>query len=279
VTSSHHRQLAIGFIGGGNMAQAIIGGLLRAGHAPDRIAIAEPAAAAHDRLRALDQRLAIGTANATVAAHAELLVLAVKPQVLPDVLAALASVRRPPGQTVLSIAAGFSLERLAAALGPGAALVRVMPNQPALVGAGMAVLVAAPGLSTQQRSAAEYLAGASGEALWLEDESLMDAVTAVSGSGPAYFYLVMEILEATARELGLPPAAAALLVRQTAAGAARAAGLPQADLVALRSSVTSPGGTTAAALAVLEQAGFGEALRRAVIAARDRGVALGRSQN
>ncbi len=272
-----NENLKIGFIGGGNMAQAIIGGLLRAGHAPSCIAVAEPAAAAREKLARLNAALTINAANASVAAQPEVLVLAVKPQVMAAVLAELAPVARPRGQLVMSVAAGVTLDTLARGLGAAIAAVRVMPNQPALIGEGMSVLVASPGATAAQKAQAQYIAESTGRALWISDESLMDAVTAVSGSGPAYFYLLMEIMEDTAVQLGLPRETARVLVRQTALGAARTAGMPDSELPALRAGVTSPGGTTAAALAVLDAAGIRDILRRALVAARDRGAELGRS--
>ncbi len=271
-----HGKTQIGFIGGGNMAQAMAAGLLRAGHAPEALAVAEPLATTRTRWQELHATIRTGSDNAAVAADAAVLVLAVKPQVMPAVLAGLAALARPRGQLVISVAAGVTLATLARSLGAGTPAVRVMPNQPALVGAGMAVLVASPAVDDAGREQARHVAESTGRALWLDDESLMDAVTAVSGSGPAYFYLLMELMERTAIELGLPPDVARTLVRQTATGAARAAAMPDADVAALRASVTSPGGTTAAALAVLEQAGIGRILSRALTAARDRGAELGR---
>jgi pyrroline-5-carboxylate reductase len=270
-----NQQLGIGLIGGGNMAQAIVGGLLRAGHDPGRIAVAEPMAAARERLAALHDAIAIGSGNEAVAAGAELLVLAVKPQVLPAVLAALGAVRRPQAQLVVSIAAGITLATLGDALGAGTPVVRAMPNQPALVGEGMTVLVASPAVSAAQKAQAQYVAEATGRALWIGSEALMDAVTAVSGSGPAYFYLLMELMEDAAVKLGLPAGTARTLVRQTALGAARAVTATEQEPAALRASVTSPGGTTAAALAVLESAGLGDIVLGAITAARDRGAELG----
>lgn len=275
----NNQQLGIGLIGGGNMAQAIVGGLLRAGHEPGRIAVAEPAAAARARLAALHGAIAVGTANEAVAAGAEILVLAVKPQVTPAVLAELATTHRPLGQLVVSIAAGITLATLGDTLGAGASVVRAMPNQPALVGEGMTVLVASAAVSAAQKAQAQYVAEATGRALWIGDEGLMDAVTAVSGSGPAYFYLLMEIMEDAATRLGLPAETARTLVRQTALGAARAVTATGGEPAALRASVTSPGGTTAAALAVMESAGFADVVLRAITAARDRGAELGRGRH
>lgn len=271
-----NRNLKIGFIGGGNMAQAIVAGLLRAGHAPAAITVAEPGAAQRERLVALDPALRVIQSNEQVATGSAVLVLAVKPQVMPAVLAEIAGTRRPAGQLVISVAAGVTLATIARGLNAGVAAVRVMPNQPALIGEGMSVLVAAPGVGDAHKAQAVYIAGAAGRVIWIADESLMDAVTAVSGSGPAYFYLLMEMMEDAAVALGLTRDVAHILVRQTALGSARVAGAPGADVIALRESVTSPGGTTAAALAIMEQAGIREILRRALAAARDRGIELGR---
>lgn len=271
-----HRKLSIGFIGGGNMAQAIVAGLVRAGHEASLLAVAEPGEAQRARIAAIHNGIRAVTRNADVAANSKVLVLAVKPQVLPAVLMELAGVARPAGQLLISVAAGVRITAIAAAFDGVAPVVRVMPNQPALLGAGMSVLVAGATATANDRAQAEYIARSTGETLWLDDETLMDAVTAVSGSGPAYFYLLIEAMEATARELGLPAEAARTLVRQTALGAAMAAAVPGSDPAALRASVTSPGGTTAAALAVMEQAGLRETLRRAIVAARDRGTELGR---
>jgi pyrroline-5-carboxylate reductase len=268
--------LKIGFIGGGNMASAIVAGLLRADHAPAALAVADPSAESRRKVAALSGRLRISSANSEVAAAAEVLVLAVKPQVMPAVLAEIAAVKRPAGQLVVSVAAGTTLSTLAQALGAGLPAVRIMPNQPALIGEGMSVLVASPAATMAHRVQALYIAEATGRALWIGEESLMDAVTAVSGSGPAYFYLLMEIMEESAVALGLPPDTARTLVRQTALGAARTAGASERTLADLRAAVTSPGGTTAAALAVLDQAGIRDALKRALTAARDRGAELGR---
>lgn len=267
--------LEIGFVGGGNMAFAMVSGLIRTGHEARRIIVSDPAVAARERLRDLHAAIRVSDDNAAAAAAA-VLVLAVKPQVFPAVLAGIAARRRPPGQLVLSVAAGVTLATLAGALGAATATVRVMPNQPALVGEGISVLVASPAVTQSQRASAQYVAESSGKALWLDDEGLMDAVTAVSGSGPAYFYLLMEVMEQTGVELGLPAATARALVRQTALGAARSALPPDAEAAALRATVTSPGGTTAAALAVMDAAGVRDTLRRAIVAARDRGAELGR---
>lgn len=271
-----NQDLNIGFIGGGNMAQAIVGGLLRAGHPPANLAVAEPGEPQRERIAALNRAVRLMKSNPEAAAAADILVLAVKPQVMPAVLAELAAAKRAAAQLVLSVAAGVTLASLARGLGGPVPAVRIMPNQPALIGEGMAVLVASPEVSVAQKAQAFYIAEATGRAIWIGDESLMDSVTAVSGSGPAYFYLLMEMMEDAAVDLGLPRDVARILVRQTALGAARSAGDPASDAATLRASVTSPGGTTAAALTIMEQAGIRDILRRALAAARDRGAELGR---
>lgn len=272
----NNNESTIGFIGGGNMARAIVAGLLGAGHPPERLRIADPDPAQQARLRALDTGLAVTSDNAAAIQSADLIVLAVKPQVLPDVARAL---KPETGQLVVSVAAGVTLNALAGSLGTDTPCVRVMPNQPALVGAGMSVLCATPAVSSEQRQLAEYLAGAGGETAWIDDEPLMDAVTAVSGSGPAYFYLVMELLEDGARRMGIAPDVARQLAVQTAYGAglaARDAGLPPAEL---RRMVTSPGGTTQAALESLEQGDIRALFEQALEAARQRSAELGRADD
>lgn len=274
----NNQDLKIGFVGGGNMARAMAGGLIRAGHVPACLAVAEPDAGQRRLWAGLHRDISTGASNAVVAGAARVLVLAVKPQVLPAVAGELSGVPRPADQLIMSVAAGISLASIARSLRSEAPMVRIMPNQPALIGEGMSAMFASAGVSEVQKAQALYIAEATGRALWVSDEALMDAVTAISGSGPAYFYLLMELMEKSAVELGLPGDVAQALVRQTALGAARtAAASPAPGLEALRASVTSPGGTTAAALSVLEQAGIADILRRALLAARDRGRELGKS--
>ena len=268
------KDLDIGFIGGGNMAGAIIAGLLRSGHRPSRLQVADPSKDQMARLHSLHTELSLGSDNDAVAAGAELLVLAVKPQIMREVVQQLGP--RRDGQLVISIAAGLTLAQLQDWLGNASAIVRVMPNQPALVGAGMAVMVAGDGVNDQQRRQADYVMGATGESGWVEDESLIDAVTAVSGSGPAYFYLLMEILAEWARANGISDELATRLAVETARGAGLAAADARLSPEALRASVTSPGGTTAAAIGSLEDAGLRDIFRDALDAARRRSVELGR---
>ncbi|MEZ5562954.1 MAG: pyrroline-5-carboxylate reductase [Gammaproteobacteria bacterium] len=275
---SYH-DLTIGMIGGGNMARALVRGLLRGGHPAQHICIAEPDAGQRALVTALDPGLVIDANNTPVAQNAAVLVLAVKPQILPEVAAALASQRRPAGQLVMSVAAGITLRSLAGWLGANTPLVRVMPNQPATIGAGVSALAASAAVDTAGRQLAGYVAGTTGSALWLQDETLMDAVTAVSGSGPAYFYLLMECMERAARDLGLPPDLAAALTRETALGAARVVVETGTEPGALRAAVTSPGGTTAAALRIFEQADLAGIVQQALTAARDRSAELGKQRS
>lgn len=275
---SYH-DLTIGMIGGGNMARALVRGLLRGGHPAPHICIAEPDAGQRALVAALDPGLVIDANNTPVAQNAAVLVLAVKPQILPEVAAALASQRRPAGQLVMSVAAGVTLGSLAGWLGANTPLVRVMPNQPATIGAGVSALAASAAVDTAGRQLAGYIAGTTGSALWLQDETLMDAVTAVSGSGPAYFYLLMECMERAARDLGLPPDLAAALTRETALGAARVVVETGTEPGALRAAVTSPGGTTAAALRIFEQADLAGIVQQALTAARDRSAELGKQRS
>ncbi len=259
----------IGFIGGGNMARSLVGGLIAGGLDATRLQVAEPDAA---RRAELDERFGVTTSddNGAVASAVDVLVLAVKPQVLHAVVTRLAPVLGPRPPLLISIAAGVRAESIARWLGRPLALVRAMPNTPALVRSGATALFANPEVSAYQRSRAESIMRAVGQTLWIDDEALMDAVTALSGSGPAYFFLFMEALEQAAIDLGLEPGAARLLTLETAQGAARMALSSEEGPAQLRERVTSPGGTTEAALGVFAEGGFAALIARALAAARDR---------
>ncbi|HEV2332005.1 MAG TPA: pyrroline-5-carboxylate reductase [Gammaproteobacteria bacterium] len=267
------QNLNLAFIGGGNMARSLIGGLVQKGCDPRRIRVADPSV---EQLKLISARFPVEAVNDNLkaAAGADVLVFAVKPQVLKATAEGLADEVRRSRPLVISIAAGVTEPDLKAWLGGEAAIVRVMPNTPALLGAGAAALWANPAVSAAQKAIAQAMLEAVGIALWIEDESLMDAVTALSGSGPAYFFLLMELMEAAALELGLPPAAARQLTLQTAFGAARMALESGEPPAALRRQVTSPNGTTAAAIGAFEAAGLGDIVTRALTAARDRGRQL-----
>lgn len=262
------------FIGGGNMGRALIGGLLAAGHPVARIRVSDPDAACRAAC-AQDFAVATFADNARAASGATVVVLAVKPQQLREVARALAAVT-PADTLFLSIAAGITTTQLGAWLGAERAIVRAMPNTPALIGCGAAGLFANAHVDPAQRALAEQLLSAVGLALWLGDEALLDAVTALSGSGPAYYFLFLELMQQAALELGLPAEVAAPLARETAYGAARLARESVHDAATLRRQVTSPGGTTERALAEFAAADLAAIVSRALTAARDRAVELAR---
>jgi len=274
-----NRNLTIGFIGGGNMAQAIIRGLVKAGHPAENISVADPSISQRTISAAIDTSLFVTSDNAVVARSAQALVLAVKPQMMAEVAAGLGQQTRPAQQVIVSVAAGIRLDSLREWFGKTAAIVRVMPNQPALIGEGMSGLCATAEVDAIGRATVDYLLSATGKSVWFDDESLMDCVTALSGSGPAYFYLIMEIMQDVAIELGFDPRTARLLSTQTALGAAGVAAGSNEELALLRERVTSPGGTTAAALQVLENSGLRAIFRNALLAARDRAGELGQPTN
>lgn len=262
----------IGFIGAGNMATALAGGLVARGWDPAAIALSDAMPAA------LEAHAARGhftsTDNRAVLERADVLVLAVKPQVMARVLqplADLAQVRRP---LVISIAAGIPVASLAHWLGGDLPIVRAMPNTPALVQAGATGLYASPAVSREQRAGAEAILGAVGLTLWVQEERLIDAVTAVSGSGPAYFFYVMEAMMAAGEALGLDADTARALTLQTALGAAQMAITADVGPAELRRRVTSPGGTTERAVAAFDEAGLRAIFERALAACAARGAEL-----
>jgi pyrroline-5-carboxylate reductase len=259
------------FIGGGNMAAAIIGGLVASGTAPTDIEVVEINADARAQLAA---RFGVVTHGDLAQARLHgLIVLAVKPQQLPAVAATLA--RHVGAHLVLSIAAGVRVADLSRWLGGHARIVRAMPNTPALVQAGIAGLYAAPGLGHDARSQAESVLRAVGGVVWVDDESQLDAVTAVSGSGPAYVFYCIESLEAAALAQGLAAETARQLALQTFFGAAKLALESGEEPAVLRQRVTSKGGTTERGIAALEAAGVKAAMQQAVDAASRRSAELG----
>jgi len=259
----------IGFIGGGNMARSLIGGLTAGGVDSARISVAEPSA---DKCGELTSHFGVEAVidNTAVATNVDVLVLAVKPQVLREVIVGLAPhlASRPP--LLISIAAGVRVASIVRWLGQPLALVRAMPNTPALVRSGATALFANAQVTEGQRSRSESIMRAVGQTLWIDDEALMDTVTALSGSGPAYFFLFMEALEQAASELGLAPEAARLLTLETALGAARMALSSDESPATLRARVTSPGGTTEAALEVFAKSDLTALVARALQAAHNR---------
>lgn len=269
-------QPRIAFIGAGNMAASLIGGLRAQGVPAERIRASDPGAEQRAKISA-EHGIFICADNAEAVAGADVIVLAVKPQVMKSVCQALAP-HLTEGQLIVSIAAGIPCDSLERWLGEQAAavpaIVRCMPNTPALLGQGVSGLYATARVSAEQRQQAEQLLSAVGVALWLDDEQQIDAVTAVSGSGPAYFFLLIEAMTAAGEQLGLPRETAAQLTLQTALGAARMALESEVDAAELRRRVTSPNGTTEAAIKSFQAGGFEALVHQALNAAATRSAEL-----
>ncbi len=264
--------MRIAFLGGGNMAGALIGGLIARGVDARAISVVEVSPAAREKLAAR-HGVRVSTAPDAATQEADTLVLAVKPQDMRSALASFAS--RVEGKLVISVAAGLPLETLSRWLAGHRKLVRAMPNMPALIGAGVTGLYAPPEVGATERERAENVLAAVGEVVWVDDERLLDPVTAVSGSGPAYVFWFIEQLERSARSLGLAPEAARTLALATVLGAAKLAAASGESPQALRERVTSKGGTTEAALKVFDEERLAERFARAIEAASRRGAELG----
>lgn len=265
----------IAFVGAGNMAGSIIGGLVDSGHPAALISAADPFP---DSLRRPGEMAPVTTFsdNAEAVAGADVIILAVKPQVMAEACESIAQAVRESGALVISIAAGVTIATMAARLGQQAAIVRCMPNTPALLGCGASGLFANANVSAAQRQQAEHVVGAVGITCWVPDEGALDAVTALSGSGPAYFFLFMESMIEAGCRLGLDRETATTLALQTGLGAARMALEDSADLVELRRRVTSPGGTTERAVQRFEQDGLRRIVQDAMQAAADRAAEMAR---
>jgi pyrroline-5-carboxylate reductase len=259
----------IAFVGAGNMASSIVGGLIDSGHPAGSIRAADPYPASLENLRAIAP-VATFDNNADAVAGADVVILAVKPQVMAEVCESIAGAVAAAGALVISIAAGITIQSLENRLGDGAAIVRCMPNTPALLGAGATGLYANANVTDGQRRYAEQILRAVGIFDWVPTEQALDAVTALSGSGPAYFFLFMEAMIDAGCKLGLDRETATRLAQQTGLGAARMALENTVDLVELRRRVTSPGGTTQAAVESFEQAGLRKVVESAMQAAADR---------
>ncbi len=265
------RKLA--FVGGGNMAAALIGGLIKRGLPSSHIVVADPSP---EQRHTLIRQFGITAAadNAHAANGAEVVLLAVKPQQMRAVALALAPALRAAPALVISVAAGIPHAALARWFGAQVPVVRTMPNRPALNGFGATGLYAPSSVGAAYRALAETIMSAVSATVWVEHESQMDTVTALSGSGPAYFFLFMEALEAAAHERGLPQEVAHRLTLETAFGAAQMARNAAEPLAVLREQVTSQGGTTAAALEVLDAAGLRAIVAHAIAAAERRSAEL-----
>ena len=270
--SSSNQYPLIAMIGAGNMARAIIGGLIACGHPAGRLVAADPDTKTR-RAVFSEYEIATHAENRQAVAGADVVVLAVKPQVIDTVTEAIARAL-PDDCVVVSVAAGIPVARLRQGVGADRAVVRVMPNTPALHGAGATGMYAA-GCSEKQVQTVRTLFEAVGKVFEIADETLMDAVTAVSGSGPAYFFALAEALAAAGHAAGLDGETAEGLATQTATGSGVMLGTGEATAAELRQRVTSPGGTTAAALEALEKHEFSRIVRAAVDAALQRGRELG----
>jgi pyrroline-5-carboxylate reductase len=263
----------LAFIGGGNMARSLIGGLVARGANPASLRVAEPVDALRDAL-ARDFGVATFADNVEAITGAGTWVFAVKPQVMRPVCEALASRAQSAPPLIVSIAAGITTTQLERWLGGNLAVVRTMPNTPALLGAGVTGMYANSRTDAAGRERTQTLLSATGETVWIDDEAQMDAVTAVSGSGPAYVFLLAEAMQAAGVAEGLSPEAARTLALQTILGAGRMLTESDVDAAELRRRVTSPNGTTHAAITTFETGGFRELVARAIHAATVRGKTL-----
>lgn len=261
----------IAAIGAGNMAYSLVSGLLRAGFPPAQIRAADVSAAQLERFSALGARTF--TDNVAAIEDADIVLISVKPQILQAVVQALPILT---GQLVISIAAGIPVRTLQAGTSPAQPIVRCMPNTPALVGAGISGLYANEHVTPALRRQAAAMLESVGKVIWVNEEADIDVVTAVSGSGPAYFFYLMESMITAGVELGLDRDTATALTLETAWGAASLARSSDGDPATLRANVTSPGGTTARALAIMNDAGVGDAIVRALRGAAERSAELAR---
>ena len=263
-------ETVIGFIGAGNMAGSIIRGLIDAGKKPQSIFVAD---IDDEKLHSITTETSVNSAaTQKIPSLVDVLILAVKPQVMKSVCQELINVDTV--QLVISVAAGIKITQMEQWLNRETAIVRCMPNTPALVGEGATGLFANKLVSDHQRTLAQSIMGSVGLTSWMKNEKDMDTVTALSGSGPAYFFLLMEAMQEVAQELGLKKEVAENLVCQTAIGASKLIQQSNDSSLILRKKVTSPGGTTEKAINVFESGNIRGLVRDALIAARDRSIEL-----
>lgn len=269
------RSPIISFIGAGNMASAIIGGMLDSGFKAANIWASAPN---DSHLQSIRKRFGISvtTDNRYCAQQADMVVLAVKPQAMADVCRDIAPVVQNTNPLMVSIAAGLGTNTLDEWLGGGLSIVRVMPNTPSLVGKGAAGLFANESVNPAQKKMVQSVFEGIGMAVWVEDEAQLHSVTALSGSGPAYFFLMLESLEAAATEAGMDLKTARQLAIQTMAGAAEMAARSEHDPAQLKKNVMSPGGTTERAVNTFEQGGMGDLVKKAYNAAYKRSEEMAR---
>lgn len=263
----------IAILGAGNMGASLLGGLIKNKYNPAKLWITDTDSTKLERLKRLYQ-INTSTQNSEAIASADVIILAVKPQIIKQVIEEIVPAIKKQKPLILSIAAGVRMASIEQWAGNTIPLVRVMPNTPALIGCGASVLITNKNVTSEQRDIAESILRAVGLAVWIEDEKLMDVVTALSGSGPAYFFLMMESLQEAATELGLPSDIAKLLTIETAYGAARMALESHDDVVKLRKNVTSPGGTTEQGIKILEQENIRHIFLKTLNAAKQRSEQL-----
>lgn len=261
---------SIAFIGGGNMAQALIGGLLAQQISASQITVAEPVESLHAALK--KHGVGVTTSNEEAIKSADVVILAVKPQVMAQVLSPLREQFK--NQLIISIAAGVTISTLSRLLGGYTQIVRAMPNTPALIQAGATGLYASAAVDSKARELASQTLAAAGLVLWVEQENLLDAVTAVSGSGPAYFFYMMQAMIEAGESQGLTTEQATALTLQTALGAAKMASISEHTPAQLRKNVTSPNGTTQAAIETLDAAQVNMHIIAALNAAAKRSAEL-----
>jgi len=269
------QNITIGFIGAGHMASSLIGGLITAEHPAEKIWASEPLTEKLAELQKKFPGVHFVADNKTVAEQAQVLIFAVKPQILKDVAVELAPIIAAKQPLIISIAAGVREPDLRKWLGEQTAIVRCMPNTPALIQSGATALYANAKVTATQKNIAESILRAVGVTVWMDEEHQLDAVTALSGSGPAYFFLVIEALEQAAIAMGLSAETAHLLTLQTALGSTKMALESNQSAAELRQQVTSPGGTTEQAIQTLEKGNLRTLFAQALAAAEQRAQELG----
>ena len=266
----------VAFIGSGNIASSMIGGLIANGVEPRQLVAADPDST-QQQLIAKKYGIRVFDANHDAAKDADVIVFAVKPQQMQKVVQEISENINIKNKLILSVAAGIKLQSIESWLGQPSSVIRVMPNMPALIQAGSSALYANTHVQEKQKNTAETIMRSVGTAIWLNSEDQLDTVTALSGSGPAYFFYFMELIENRAIEMGLNKEDAHLLTIETALGAAKMALLSSSNLKTLREQVTSPGGTTEQALNIFIKGKLDELVNSAMDAAKKRSVELSKS--
>jgi pyrroline-5-carboxylate reductase len=263
----------IAFIGCGNMSRSLIGGLIANGVKTEKLLATDPSSEQRDAIAKQFNITTLADNNDAIN-KADVVLLAVKPQVMHEVISEMTDAVKGTSKLIISIAAGVKLESIASWLNDAIAIVRVMPNTPSLIQAGAAALYANEHTTETQRNTAEAMMRSVGTAIWLDSEEQMDAVTALSGSGPAYFFYFMEAMEKAAIEMGISEENARLLTIETALGASKMALLSSSDPAELRQQVTSPGGTTEQAINSFIQNKVDELIQEAMVKAKQRSIEL-----